>query len=110
MNHRLVFSLLAVSLLTAAGCAENKHAVADRAQDGQVAVCAKCYEHIRTVRASGVTRGAPGTDRVIATHACADCKHESSVFMKDGVLMFRCPSCAPEGVACDRCVAKTSGK
>lgn len=97
--------LAAVSMLLVQGCATSKHDTT-QAQTGQVSVCTKCYDQIKTVRDNRGGRFASTGTRTITTHMCEDCKDEMTIYEKDGVLMVRCAACAPEGVDCDRCVPK----
>lgn len=101
--------LAAVSVLLASGCATDKHEMV-KAEAGQVSVCTKCYDQIRKVRNTGGPRGGLATNRTITTHMCEDCKNEMTIYEKDGVMKVRCPTCAPEGVDCDRCVPKQAAK
>ena len=97
--------LAAASVLLTGGCATDKHEMV-KAEAGQVSVCTKCYDSIRKARSTGGPRGGLATNRTITTHVCEDCKNEMTIYARDGVLMVRCPTCAPEGVDCDRCVPK----
>ena len=99
---RLVFASAA---LVVGGCASTKHDIA-QAQPGQVSVCTKCYDQIRTVQDRQGRRFGTTVTRTITTHVCEDCKNEMTIYAVDGVLKVRCPTCAPEGVDCDRCVPK----
>ena len=101
--------LIAATLVVMAGCSSMKHDVS-KPEAGTVSVCSQCYDQIRKARSTGGPRGGLATNRTITTHMCVDCKAEMSVFEKDGVLMVRCPSCAPEGVPCDRCSPKDPSK
>ena len=101
--------LIAASLTLLAACSSMQHDVS-KAEPGTVSVCSKCYDQIRKVRGTGGPRGGLATNRTITTHMCEDCKAEMSVFEKDGVLMVRCATCAPEGVPCDRCSPKETSK
>ncbi len=103
-NHTFLL-LTAASALFAAGCATDKHDMV-KAQAGQVSVCTKCYDQIRKARSTGGPRGGLATNRTVTTHMCEECKDEMTIYEKDGVLMVRCATCAPEGVDCDRCVPK----
>lgn len=97
--------LTAASALFAVGCATDKHDMV-KAEAGQVSVCTKCYDQIRKARSTGGPRGGLATNRTVTTHRCEECKDEMTIYEKDGVLMVRCATCAPEGVDCDRCVPK----
>ncbi len=104
------FLLLAVApALLAGGCATDKHDMV-KAEAGQVSVCTKCYDQIRTVQDRQGRRFGPTVTRTITTHVCEDCKNEMTIYAVDGVLKVRCPTCAPEGVDCDRCVPKDAAK
>ena len=102
---RPFLSLAAASVLLAQGCATSKHDE-DKAQAGKVSVCTKCYDQIRKVRSAGGPRGGIAATRTITTHMCDECKNEMAIYEKDGVMVVRCATCAPEGVDCDRCVPK----
>ena len=93
------------SALLIGGCAGTKHEIAPAAE-GKVSVCTKCYDQIRKARGTGGPRGGLATNRTITTHVCEECKSETTIYAKDGVLMVRCATCAPEGVECDLCVPK----
>lgn len=102
--------LLAIaSAIFVGGCAAGKHDVA-KADAGQVSVCSKCYDQIRTVRDNHGRNFGPSAPRTVITHMCEECKSEMTIYEKDGVMYVRCPTCAPEGVDCDRCVPKTAVK
>lgn len=104
-----LFLLAAAPALLAGGCATDKHNMV-KAEAGQVSVCTKCFDQIQKVRGSySPRRGYSGT-RTITTHVCEDCKSEMTIYEKDGVMKVRCPTCAPEGVDCDRCVPKAAAK
>lgn len=106
---RTLLILFAASAILAQGCVASKHDVA-KAQSGQVAVCTKCYDLIRKARSTGGPRGGLATNRTITTHMCEECNDEMTIYEKNGVLMVRCATCAPEGVDCDRCVPKAAAK
>ena len=93
--HTLLI-LAAASAMLAQGCATSKHDMV-KAEAGQVSVCTKCYDQIRKARSTGGPRGGLATNRTITTHTCEDCKNEMTIYEKDGVMMVRCATCAPEG-------------
>ena len=95
--------------LPAGGCQRDKHVMSD-AKSGQVTVCSQCYDQIRKARSSGGPRGGLATNRTISTHMCEECKDEMTIYSENGVMKVRCPKCAPEGVACDRCTPRTAAK
>lgn len=104
-----LFLLAATSALLAGGCATDKHDMV-KAEAGQVSVCTKCYDQIQKVRGSYHPRYGYSGTRTITTHVCEDCKYEMTIYEKDGMMKVRCPTCAPEGVDCDRCVPKPAAK
>lgn len=101
--------LVAAPLAFLTGCSSMQHDVS-KPEPGTVSVCSKCYDQIRKVRSTGGPRGGLATNRTVTTHMCEDCKAEMSIFEKDGVLMVRCATCAPDGVPCDRCSPKQTSK
>lgn len=101
--------LTAASTLLVGGCATDKHDMT-KAEAGQVSVCTKCYDQIRTVQDNQGRRFGPTVTRTITTHVCEDCKNEMTIYAVEGVLKVRCPTCAPDGVDCDRCVPKEAAK
>jgi hypothetical protein len=107
---RMVFQGLAVvaGMLLCTGCASDKHE-AKSATAGQITVCTKCYDEIKQVQGS-VPRSGPERTYTIRTHRCEDCKADMAIYMDDGTMKVRCPTCAPAGVACDRCVPKSGVK
>ena len=106
---RTLLILAVATAIVAPGCATSKHDVA-KPQTGQVSVCTKCYDQIRKARSTGGPRGGLATNRTITTHMCEECNDEMTIYEKDGVLMVRCATCAPEGVPCDRCSPKDTSK
>jgi hypothetical protein len=105
MNRLTATSLLA-STIALGACQTDKHTMVD-ATPGTTAVCTKCYNKIedvrRTYRGSGQSH-----DETITTFACPDCKTQMTVYSENGAMMVRCPTCAPRGVPCDKCVPAVS--
>jgi hypothetical protein len=101
----LRISLASSALLAAAlpGCQHNRHMVT-KAAPGQVTVCAKCYDQLVKARGTGGPRGGLATGKFVARHACEECKTEMSIYTEADVSMIRCGKCAPDGMACDKCV------
>ncbi len=66
-------------------------------------MCKACYNEVKAVR-----RASPkepwSRNQVIRKHHCADCKTDMTFYTEEGVPMVKCSKCAPEGVACDKCV------
>lgn len=84
-----------------AGC-EQPHRMAQPKPDTKI-VCQRCYDVISTERHTPPRSDTPW-DVEVSKHQCPDCKSEVNIYRKNGVLMVRCPRCAPEGLACDRCL------
>ena len=62
--------------------------------------CKACYDEIKAVRQEAV-KGV--RYQIIRKHMCPDCKTETTLYSQDGVRMFKCAGCAPDGVPCDKC-------
>ncbi|GMV97910.1 MAG: hypothetical protein AMXMBFR83_22630 [Phycisphaerae bacterium] len=95
-----------LALAAFSGCAEGTHQV-DRAGPGadqHVIGCQKCYDEVKVVRQDFAKGALPSRNQVIRTHQCPDCKTAMTTYMQDGTPMIKCARCAPEGVACDKCL------
>ena len=107
MNASRIFRLspawCALLALGLTGCQSDQH-TRTAASPGQATVCARCYDEIVKARSLGGPLGGLRTNKMISKHACEDCKTEMSIYTEQGVLMVRCPKCAPKGIACDRCI------
>lgn len=67
--------------------------------------CQKCYDQVRQVVTSH-SKGAPWPKaKVFKRHACPECRGDMTIYAEDGKPMIKCPKCAPQGIACDRCLA-----
>jgi hypothetical protein len=77
---------------------------ADDTAGKQVIGCQLCYDEAKSLTKS-FSGGAQYYTRnqIVKQHQCPDCKADMMTYMKDGVPMFKCGHCAPEGVACDKC-------
>ena len=97
-----------------AGCAstgaDKEHPIAAKAAPDYHLGCQKCYDEVKRVRQASA-KGKPWWNRnqVIKKHMCPECEVEMSTYTKDGQLMLKCGKCAPEGVACDRCLPPKAG-
>lgn len=102
-KYRFVFAGTAAFLaLALASCQspQPKHRMAEP-DSGTKIVCRKCYDE--AVRA---LTGPPKHRRyqMVPKHQCADCFSDVAVYEDGGVLMIKCGRCAPDGVACDKCL------
>ncbi len=71
--------------------------------------CTLCYSEVERVRVAG---GKSPAGRVIRVprHQCPECRGNVEIVSQDGVDTLNCSHCAPEGVACDRCVPPAKQK
>ena len=106
--RRTIFLLLSLTLAVAvvplsSGCqsaGDRKMSMASSSEEHPIA-CTACYDEIKSVRQEAVK----GTRyELIRKHMCPDCKAETTVYAENGVMMFKCAKCAPDGVRCDKCV------
>ena len=84
------------------GCANGsgpRHEMTVQEQD-HVIHCQLCYDQVVKVR-NATPKGR--SYRLIERHACSGCRGDVTTYEEDGQIMVKCPGCAPEGVACDRC-------
>ncbi len=107
MNRRTVWiavsSLIMGWAVLLAGCDNGgggpHHEMAAQEQD-HVIHCQLCYDEVVKVR-NATPKGR--SYRLITKHACTGCKGDVTTYEQDGTIMVKCPGCAPEGVACNRC-------
>lgn len=67
-------------------------------------VCKECYDEIYKVQHSTGPRSATSYTQTHTKHECPSCKTEMSIYTENGVTTVRCAKCAPEGLACDKCL------
>lgn len=89
--------------------------------ENKVTVCRECYDKAITVwdqgrypgwhseysRNSAYSGGRWGyipSKRVHVEHQCASCNATMVVHTDDGRWTIQCPTCAPKGVPCDKCL------
>ncbi len=99
-------ALLAIATSVLGGCAAG-HPMST-GSEAKVTVCRECYdEAVRVWDKGGYTSArwlyAP-SQRVHVEHQCAACKATMVVHTENGRWMIKCPGCAPDGVACDKCL------
>ena len=105
MQMNRSFALVAVVLggLSLSACQSDKHAMVEP-KDGTVITCKACYTEIyKTQHPSGSRWGGSAT-QTHERHVCPDCKTEMSIYSENGVPIVKCAKCAPEGLACDKCL------
>lgn len=98
---------IAVALLGVLGGCATDHKMRDGGE-ANMTVCRECYDQAVRVWNTGRYAGARWThapsQRVRVEHQCASCKSTMVVHTEDGRWMIRCPTCAPDGVPCDKCL------
>ena len=86
------------------GCESTaSHQVSDTS-GSHVMGCKMCYDEAHTVVQAQAKGAQPSRSQVIKKHMCPDCEAEVATYTEDGTPMIKCAKCAPEGVACDKCV------
>lgn len=93
--------------LVGGDCQSDKRKMADQSFDGRMS-CSQCYDQVQKARSAGGPREGLANKRSISTHMCDGCKTEMSIYIENNVLMAECATCAPERVACDKCLPPTA--
>ncbi len=100
-------SILVTSLSLAgaalSACQSDKHTMVEP-KDGTVNVCTECYNEVYKVQHASGSRGGGTVTQSHTRHVCPECKTEMSIYTQNGVAMVKCAKCAPEGLACDKCL------
>ncbi|MFA6043723.1 MAG: hypothetical protein WC718_01955 [Phycisphaerales bacterium] len=102
--HRpFLFTALAACGLALSACQSDKHTMVEPAPDSKV-VCKECYNEIyKVTHSTEYLRGATYQE-AHTRHVCPDCKTEMSIYTENGVTKLKCGKCAPESLACDKCL------
>ncbi len=110
-TYRFLVASLTLMGFGLTACQTDKHTMVEPGP-GTPIVCRQCYTQIEKVHAEyGRHWGLySGGDRIIERHQCPDCKTEVSIYSEDGVLTVKCARCAPEGLACDKCLPPEGDK
>jgi hypothetical protein len=67
--------------------------------------CKACREvAVMVLREQRPDRTMGGVPRTIGRYTCVTCGPDVEIFEQNGILMLRCPRCAPTGVECASCV------
>jgi Zn ribbon nucleic-acid-binding protein len=85
-----------------AGCQSQRHTIVEP-KPGTKVICQQCYDEVAKVRRRSGHRGPTYTQNV-SVHQCPQCETAVSIYSENGVLMVKCDRCAPEGLACDKCL------
>ena len=98
---------IAIALLAVWGGCATDHRMRG-ASEPKMTVCRECYdEAVRvwdTNRYVGARWSHAPSWRPRGENQCAYCKATMVVHTEDGRWTIQCPTCAPEGVPCDRCL------
>lgn len=104
------FSYIAFAVLLS-GCAspQNSHRHEMAApSDARPLNCRRCYDEVVRVRkhyVQGTKARRIGRHYLeITRHTCPDCRGDAIIFEQNEQLMLKCRACAPDGLACDRCL------
>lgn len=107
MKYGLVLSAVAgfaaSTLFLLGGCeATGSHQVSSGPENHAMA-CKLCYDEAKTVVTAHGKGAQWSRSQVIRKHMCPGCNAEVVTYTEEGKPMIKCPKCAPEGVACDKC-------
>ncbi len=106
-NRPILMATLTLAGLALPACRTDTHVMVEPAP-GTTIVCRECYAQITKVRRTygfGPDRAIrPGREWLVARHQCPGCKSEMSIYREDGVVTIKCARCAPDGLACDKCL------
>ena len=103
MARPLLLTAIAFAGFGLQGCQSDKHTMVEPAA-GTTIVCSMCYDEIYTMRHSTGSRWGTTYEKTHTRHMCPGCKTEMSIYDENGVLMVKCAKCAPNGLACDKCL------
>jgi hypothetical protein len=91
------------------GCQQPDHTMDETTMAAKPINCSLCYDRTLTVRKISPKGSWLGQRKTVVKHMCPECKVDSEIYTKDGKLMMQCAKCAPEGLACDKCLPPKSG-
>lgn len=103
INRPVLFVSLVISGFGLTACQSDKHTMV-KPQEGTVIACGQCYDQVYKVTHLINPRGMITSTDTHTRHMCPSCKTEMSVYTEHGVTMVKCAKCAPEGLACDKCL------
>jgi hypothetical protein len=98
-----MFTALAAWGLALGACQSDKHTMVEPA-GGTVIACRECYNEVYKVQHPSGSRWGGTVTQTHTRHVCPDCKTEVSIYTENGVTKVKCARCAPEGLACDKCL------
>lgn len=97
-----IAGISALVVISLAGCRTDRHTIVEP-RPGTRVVCQECYDEVVKVRRRSGHRG-PSYTQNVSVHQCSQCGTQTSIYSENGVLMVKCAGCAPEGMACDKCL------
>lgn len=105
-----VVAAIAFSMGVICGGCASEHRMRTGSGEAKVTVCRECYDQAVSVWTRSSTgyggkiwRHVP-SERVRVEHQCDSCKSTMVVHTDDGRWTLKCPTCAPEGIPCDKCM------
>lgn len=98
-----ILACLALAGAALTGCQSDKHTMVEP-KDGTVIVCKECYDEVYKMQHSTGSRWGTTRTETHTRHDCPSCKSEMSIYTENGVTKVKCAKCAPEGLACDKCL------
>ena len=102
-QRRFILGSLAFACLGMPACQSDKHTLVEP-KNGTVIVCTECYNEVYKVQHPTGSRWGGTRTETHTRHVCPSCKSEMSIYTENGVTMIKCAGCAPEGLACDKCL------
>lgn len=103
IRRLFLLTALAACGFALGACQSDKHTMVE-AQPGMTVVCKDCYaQAVKMQHASG-SRWGSTVEQTHQVHQCPSCKTDMSTYIENGVPMIKCAGCAPDGVACDKCL------
>lgn len=108
MKRPICFALVAAlgggAMLLLAGCESTGAQRMANARDGHVMACQKCYDEVKIIVQHSGKGAQLYPSRIIKKQVCPDCNTETMSYTQDGKTMFKCSKCAPQGIACGKCL------
>jgi hypothetical protein len=103
MNCSILLTSLVLASPVLSACQTDKHTMVEPPPGSRV-VCRECYDEVYKVTYPTGSRWGTTYQETRTRHQCSSCKTEMSIYSENGVLKVKCARCAPEGLACDKCL------
>ncbi len=106
IHYPLLLGCLALAGLQLGACQSDKHTMVEPKGegDGTVIVCKLCYDEVYRESYPSGSRWGGTIEQTHQVHQCPSCKTDMSTYVENAVPMIKCAGCAPDGVACDKCL------